>query len=422
MSLYHPNDSKDNCGFGLIAHTTGEASHKIVSTAIHALDRMQHRGGIAADGKTGDGCGLLMQKPNSFFQAIASENGWKLSKKYAVGMVFLSQNKALAEAARSVLNEELERETLNVVGWRIVPTDHSVLGDLAATGVPQIEQVFVNAPSGWRKRDVERRLYMARRRTEKRLSTDPDFYVACLSGLVSIYKGLVMPIDLPKFYLDLADERMQSAICVFHQRFSTNTLPRWPLAQPFRFLAHNGEINTIRGNRDWSRARSNKFVTPLLPDLQDAAPFVNLEGSDSSSLDNMLELFLAGGMDIFRAMRLLVPPAYQNNKTMDDDLRAFYEFNSMHMEPWDGPAGIVLTNGRHVACNLDRNGLRPARYVLTKDGLITLASEVGIWDYEPQDVIEKGRVGPGEMLAVDTYTGKIWRSTEIDDELKERHP
>lgn len=422
MSLYHPNDSKDNCGFGLIAHTMGEASHKIVSTAIHALDRMQHRGGIAADGKTGDGCGLLMQKPNSFFQAVALENGWKLSKKYAVGMIFLSQNPALAEAARKVMVEELERETLGIVGWRVVPTDHSVLGDLAATGVPQIEQVFVNAPSGWRKRDVERRLYMARRRAEKRLTSDPDFYVACLSGLVSIYKGLVMPIDLPKFYLDLADERLQSSICVFHQRFSTNTLPRWPLAQPFRYLAHNGEINTIRGNRDWSRARSNKFVTPLLPDLQDAAPFVNLEGSDSSSLDNMLELFLAGGMDIFRAMRLLVPPAYQNNKTMDDDLRAFYEFNSMHMEPWDGPAGIVLTNGRHVACNLDRNGLRPARYVLTKDGLITLASEVGIWDYKPEDVIEKGRVGPGEMLAVDTYTGKIWRSTEIDDELKERHP
>lgn len=422
MSLYHPNDSKDNCGFGLIAHTTGEASHKIVKTAIQALDRMQHRGGIAADGKTGDGCGLLMQKPNSFFQEIATENGWKLSKKYAVGMIFLSQDTKLADAARLVLTEELERETLGIVGWRIVPTDHSVLGDLAASGVPQIEQVFVNAPSGWRKRDVERRLYMARRRAEKRLTADPDFYVACLSGLVSIYKGLVMPIDLPKFFLDLADERLHSAICVFHQRFSTNTLPRWPLAQPFRFLAHNGEINTIRGNRDWSRARSNKFITPLLPDLQDAAPFVNLEGSDSSSLDNMLELFLAGGMDIFRAMRLLVPPAYQNNKTMDDDLRAFYEFNSMHMEPWDGPAGIVLTNGRHVACNLDRNGLRPARYVLTKDGLITLASEVGIWDYEPQDVIEKGRVGPGEMLAVDTYTGKIWRSTEIDNELKERHP
>lgn len=421
MSLYNPNDSRDNCGFGLIAQIHGEASHNLVSTAIEALDRMQHRGGIAADGKTGDGCGLLLQKPDAFFHAIAQENGWKLGKKYGVGMVFLSQDKDKAEHARQVLNEELIKETLAVVGWREVPTDHSVLGDLAATGVPQIEQVFVNAPPGWRKRDLERRLFMVRRRVEKRLVEDQEFYVACLSALVTIYKGLVMPKDLPAFYLDLADERLKSAICVFHQRFSTNTLPKWPLAQPFRFLAHNGEINTIRGNRDWALARTNKFNTPLLPDLQDAAPFVNLEGSDSSSLDNMLELFLAGGMDLFRAMRLLVPPAYQNNKTMDDDLRAFYEFNSMHMEPWDGPAGIVLTNGRHVACNLDRNGLRPARYVLTKDGIITLASEIGIWDYKQEDVVEKGRVGPGEMLAVDTYTGKIWRSNEIDEDLKDRH-
>jgi glutamate synthase (NADPH/NADH) large chain len=422
MSLYHPNDSKDNCGFGLIAHTKGEPSHRLVKTAIEGLDRMQHRGGIAADGKTGDGCGLLMQKPDAFFQAIAKEQNWKLGKKYGVGLIFLNQDPLLANVARQVLTEELEKETLGVVGWRVVPTDHSVLGDLAATGVPQIEQVFVNAPHGWRKRDLERRLFMARRRCEKRLVDDTEFYVACLSALVSIYKGLVMPKDLPKFFLDLADPRLQSAICVFHQRFSTNTLPQWRLAQPFRFLAHNGEINTIKGNRDWSLARSHKFTTPLLPDLQDAAPFVNLDGSDSSSLDNMLELFLAGGMDLFRAMRLLVPPAYQNNQTMDDELKAFYEFNSMHMEPWDGPAGIVLTNGRHVACNLDRNGLRPARYVITKDGLITLASEVGIWDYQPEDVLEKGRVGPGEMLAVDTYTGKIWRSNEIDDELKDRHP
>ncbi|MGS2721385.1 glutamate synthase large subunit [Paraglaciecola aestuariivivens] len=422
MSLYHPNDSKDNCGFGLIAHTHGEPSHHLVSTAISGLDRMQHRGGIAADGKTGDGCGLLMQKPDEFFTAIAEQKGWKLSKNYGVGMVFLNQDTALAHTARQILTEELEQETLAVVGWRVVPTDESILGDLAKSCVPQIEQVFVNGPAGWRPQDLERRLFMARRRAEKRLISDQEFYIASLSSLVTVYKGLVMAGDLPKFYLDLADQQMKSAICVFHQRFSTNTLPRWPLAQPFRFLAHNGEINTIRGNRDWAKARTGKFKTPLLPDLADAAPFVNEEGSDSSSLDNMLELFLAGGMDLFRAMRLLVPPAYQNNNTMDEDLKAFYEFNSMHMEPWDGPAGIVLTNGRHAACNLDRNGLRPARYVLTKDGLITLASEVGIWDYDAKDVIEKGRVAPGEMLAVDTQTGKIWRSNEIDDDLKNRHP
>ena len=422
MSLYHVSDSKDNCGFGLIAHTEGQASHQLVTTAIEGLDRMQHRGGVAADGKTGDGCGLLISKPDKLFQRIAKENGWKLNKIYGVGVVFLSQQNELAAQGKQVLVEELEREMLPVLGWREVPTDHSVLGDLAKTGVPQIEHIFINAPSGWSEHDLERRLFMARRRAEKRMQADPDFYVACLSSLVTIYKGLVMPKDLPAFYRDLADQDLQSSICVFHQRFSTNTLPKWPLAQPFRFLAHNGEINTIKGNRDWAAARAGKFATPLIPDLVDAAPYVNTEGSDSSSLDNLLELFLAGGMDLFRAMRLLVPPAYQNNSTMDDDLRSFYEFNSMHMEPWDGPAGIVLTNGRHVACNLDRNGLRPARYVITNDGLITLASEVGIWDYNEQDVIEKGRVGPGEMLAVDTTCGKIWRSTEIDDELKSRHP
>jgi glutamate synthase (NADPH/NADH) large chain len=422
MGLYHSSDSKDNCGFGLIAHTEGEASHQLVSTAIEGLDRMQHRGGVASDGKTGDGCGLLLQKPDSFFKKVAEGQGWSLNKNYAVGMIFLSQDPIKAEASRKILNEELQKEMLSILGWRLVPVNPDVLGDLAKTGVPQIEQVFINAPSGWLAPDLERRLYMARRRAEKRTIEDEDFYVACLSTFVTIYKGLVMPKDLPKFYLDLANPELTSSICVFHQRFSTNTLPKWPLAQPFRYLAHNGEINTIKGNRDWAIARTSKFATPLIPDLMQAAPFVNLEGSDSSSLDNMLELFLAGGMDLFRAMRLLVPPAYQNNKTMDPDLRAFYEFNSMHMEPWDGPAGIVLTNGRHVACNLDRNGLRPARYVITKNGFITLASEIGIWDYNEHDVIEKGRVGPGEMLAVDTHTGKIWRSNEIDDELKSQHP
>ena len=421
MQLYDHTFQKDNCGFGLIAHQHGEKSHKLVKTAIHALDRMQHRGGIAADGKTGDGCGLLMQKPDSFFRAVAEENNWQLGRKYAVGMIFLNPDPIKANASKKILEEELARETLTLVGWRVVPTDTSTLGEIAKGNLPSIEQVFVDAPSGWRNRDLERRLYMARRRAEKRISDD-RFYVASLSCLVTIYKGLMMPVDLPNFYLDLADIRMQTAICLFHQRFSTNTSPQWHLAQPFRYLAHNGEINTIKGNRQWSRARTHGFKSPLLPDLQDAAPFVNESGSDSSSLDNMLELFLAGGMDLYRGMRLLMPPAWQNSPLMDDDLKAFYEFNSMHMEPWDGPAGVVVTNGRHVACNLDRNGLRPARYVITRDGFITLASEVGIWDYGEDEVVEKGRVGPGEMLAIDTYTGKIFNSNAIDNELKIRHP
>ncbi|TKB47033.1 glutamate synthase large subunit [Thalassotalea mangrovi] len=421
MQLYDHSQQKDNCGFGLIAHQEGETSHKLIKTAIAALDRMQHRGGIAADGKTGDGCGLLLQKPDSFFRAIAEENGWHLSNKYAVGTIFLNPDPVIAAATKKILEQELSQETLDVVGWRIVPTDTNVLGPIARSNLPAIEQIFINGPRGWRSKDLERRLYMARRRAEKRIS-DSVFYVASMSCLVNIYKGLVMPADLPRFYLDLADIRMQSAICVFHQRFSTNTSPQWHLAQPFRYLAHNGEINTIQGNRQWSKARTYKFKSPLMPDMQDAAPFVNVTGSDSSSLDNMLELFMAGGMDLYRAMRLLMPPAWQNNPAMDDEIKAFYEFNSMHMEPWDGPAGIVMTNGRHVACNLDRNGLRPARYVITRDKFITLASEIGIWDYGEDEVVEKGRVGPGEMLSVDTYTGKVLKSEDIDNDLKSRHP
>lgn len=425
MQLYDHNQQKDNCGFGLIAHQQGEASHKLIKTAISALDRMQHRGGIAADGKTGDGCGLLLQKPDTFFRSVAEENNWQLGKKYAVGMVFLNTDPVQSALSKKILEQELSNETLTIIGWRDVPLNTNILGEIAQSNLPKIEQIFVDAPPGWRNRDLERRLYMARRRAEKRIegeTQDDKFYIASLSCLVTIYKGLVMPIDLPNFYLDLADIRMQSAICVFHQRFSTNTSPQWHLAQPFRYLAHNGEINTIRGNRQWSRARTYKFRSPLLPDLQDAAPFVNESGSDSSSLDNMLELFLAGGMDLFRSMRLLMPPAWQNSTIMDDDIKAFYEFNSIHMEPWDGPAGVVMTNGRHVACNLDRNGLRPARYVITRNGFITLASEVGIWDYGEDEVIEKGRVGPGEMLAIDTYTGKVFNSSDINNDLKERHP
>ena len=422
MALYDPSLEKDNCGFGLIAQMEGQPSHKLVRTAISALDRMTHRGGIAADGKTGDGCGLLLQKPDSYLRIIAEENNFKLGKQYAVGMIFFSQDPIKAQSAQDIVNKELAQETLTVAGWRVVPTNTDVLGPIAKDSVPNIQQVFISAPAGWRERDIERRLYIARRRIEKQITEDKDFYICSLSTQVMVYKGLCMPADLPRFYLDLADLRMESAICLFHQRFSTNTQPRWPLAQPFRYLAHNGEINTIEGNRQWAKARAYKFSSPLLPDLQTAAPFVNETGSDSSSLDNMLDLFLAGGMDVFRAMRMLVPPAWQNHPDMDPDLRAFYDFNSKHMEPWDGPAGIVLSDGRYAACNLDRNGLRPARYVITKDNLITLASEVGIWNYAPDEVAKKGRVGPGELLVIDTRRGKLWQSNEIDNDLKGRHP
>ena len=424
--LYQPQNAKDSCGFGLIAHIHGQASHRLVATACTALDRMTHRGAIAVDGKTGDGCGVLMAMPRSFFRAVAEEARIWLGERFAVGMVFLSRDPERAEWSRACLERHLQNEMLEVAGWRDVPIDTDVLGQLAAESLPHIQQVFVNAPPGWSEADIERRLFVARRMASaehQALATpDPVFHVATLSNVVTVYKGLVMPANLPEFFPDLKDERLASHICVFHQRFSTNTLPNWKYAQPFRFLAHNGEINTIAGNRAWSEARTPKFQTPLLPDLQKIRPLVNQEGSDSSSLDKMLELFLAGGMDVFRAMRILIPPAWQAEPDMAPDLKAFYEFNSMHVEPWDGPAGIVMTNGTIAACNLDRNGLRPARYVITSDDFITLASEVGVWDYAESEVREKGRVGPGGMFAVDTSTGKLWRSEEIDNQLKARRP
>jgi len=421
MSLYHHSQAKDSCGFGLIAQLDGMQNQQLIKTAIGALARMTHRGAVNVDGKTGDGCGISIQLSHSFFKPIASSLGLGLNSVFAVGQIFLNPDEEIATKQRRILEKALIRETLTILGWREVPIDTSVCGDIAKKSLPKIEQIYVKAPPGWRKHDIARRLFMARRRTADQID-DENFYVASLSSLMIVYKGLVLPENLPNFYPDLADDQMQSAICLFHQRFSTNTAPLWKYCQPFRYLAHNGEINTISGNRSWAKARRRKLFSPLIPDLPQLSHLVNQTGSDSSSLDNMMEVLLSGGMDIFRALRLLVPPAWMKRSNMDPDLRAFYEFNSMHMEPWDGPAGIVMTNGEKVACTLDRNGLRPARYVITKDRLLTVASEVGVWDYNEEDVIEKDRVGPGEMLAADTATGEIWRTNKIDDMLKSRHP
>ncbi|MEC4560104.1 glutamate synthase large subunit [Pseudomonas inefficax] len=420
--LYHPEEFKDNCGFGLIAHMTGEPSHHLLQTAMQALTCMTHRGGINADGKTGDGCGLLMQKPDQFLRAVAREHfAVELPKQYAVGMVFFNQDPVKAEAARANMDREILAAGLKLVGWRKVPIDTSVLGRLALERLPQIEQVFIGG-EGLSDQEFAIKLFSARRRSSVANAHDTDHYICSFSHKTIIYKGLMMPRDLAAFYPDLGDERLQTAICVFHQRFSTNTLPKWPLAQPFRFLAHNGEINTITGNRNWAMARRTKFANDLIPDLEELGPLVNRVGSDSSSMDNMLELMVTGGIDLFRGVRMLVPPAWQNVETMDADLRAFYEYNSMHMEPWDGPAGIVMTEGRHAVCLLDRNGLRPARWVTTTNGYITIASEIGVWGYQPEDVLAKGRVGPGQILAVDTETGQILDTDAIDNRLKSRHP
>ena len=420
--LYHPDEFRDNCGFGLIAHMKGEVSHRLLQTAIESLTCMTHRGGIAADGKTGDGCGLLIQKPDGFLRKAAKASfGKELGDRFAVGQIFLSQDESKASAGRAAVERRLTDQGLEVVGWRKVPTDNSCLGPMALDCLPQIEQVFVE-PAGKAERDFAISLFVGRRHAESDLAEDEEFYICSLSHKTLSYKGLMMPADLTTFYPDLADPGLETAICVFHQRFSTNTMPKWPLAQPFRYLAHNGEINTVAGNRNWAIARASKFSSPDLPDLQTLQPLVNLTGSDSSSMDNMLEVLLAGGVDLFRAARMMIPPAWQNVDTMDSELRAFYEYNSMHMEPWDGPAGLVLSDGRYAVCMLDRNGLRPARYVITKDDFITLASEIGTYGYQPEDVVAKGRVGPGQMLAIDTESGEVLHTRDIDDRLKSSQP
>ncbi len=420
--LATPHDFSDNCGFGLIAHVEGMPSHDLVKTAIHSLSCMTHRGGVAADGRTGDGCGLLIAKPEAFFQAVAKEAGFKLSENFAVGTVFVNLDKDKAERSMQLFDEYITAEGLEVAGWRDVPVNLDIVGDIARESLPDFKQIFVNAPNDLPPEVFNRKLFVARKKTENALTDDELFYVTALNCQTVIYKGLVMPADLPNFFLDLQDERLASHIVVFHQRFSTNTLPKWPLAQPFRYLAHNGELNTITGNRNWSVARTPKLKTDKLPSLQSLAPLVNTTGSDSSSLDNMLEVLINGGMSLFHAMSILVPPAWQNVDNMDMDLRAFYEFYSQHMEAWDGPAGLVIQDGRYAVCMLDRNGLRPSRWVTTKNGYITVASEVGTWDYAPEDVTGKGRIGPGQMLVIDTHSGQIMDTKTISTILKKAHP
>jgi glutamate synthase (NADPH/NADH) large chain len=422
FGLYRPSYERDSCGFGLIANLDDQPSHWLLETAISSLNRLTHRGAIAADGKTGDGCGLLIKRPTRFLRAVAADCGLTLAPLFAAGLVFLNRDPTRAAAARRALAAQLELEKLEVVGFRQVPTNPDACGAEALKSLPTIDQIFVNAASDLDEATFNRKLFLARRRAEKQLTEDPAFYVPSLSASTIVYKGMVMPQYLTQFYPDLKDPRMEASVVVFHQRFSTNTLPQWRLAHPYRYIAHNGEINTIQGNRSWAVARGPLFRSPVLPDLTDILPVVSLTGSDSQSLDNMLELLLVGGLDPMHAMRLLVPPAWQSVDMIDPDLKAFYEYYATHMEPWDGPAGIVLTDGRYACCTLDRNGLRPARWVITKNRHITVASEAGVWDYLPEDVVKKGKLGPGEFLALDLQTGELMDTKRVDDLLKNRHP
>ena len=422
--LYDESFEKDSCGFGLITNIDDKPSHWLISTAITALERLAHRGAVGADGTSGDGCGILFKTPEFFFRSIANEHKFNLSKNFAIGMFFLNTDIEKRKSSIKIVEKIIKEHNFILAGWREVPTNQDICGEDALKTLPYISQAFINPSEKVDAKDIESKLLVIRRKIEIAISkTDDDiFYITSLSSKVILYKGMIMPKHLSKFYLDLSNEKLETSLCVFHQRFSTNTTPQWSLAQPFRMLAHNGEINTIRANRNWSQARSSIFKTSKIPELSELKPLVSMGGSDSKSLDNMLEVLTLGGVDLFKAIKLLIPPAWKSISENDPDLRAFYEYNAKHMESWDGPAGIVLTDGRYAACVTDRNGLRPARYIITKDRHITVASEIGVYDYDEKNIIKKGKLGPGQIIAIDTLEGEILYSEDIDNILKKRCP
>ncbi len=419
--LYDPRYEHDSCGFGLIAQLDNHASRSLVDAALAALARMAHRGAVGADGLTGDGCGILLRHPERFLRNLAVDAGFRVGPSFTAGNVFLPHAEHAAAHCRAVLEEELARVEVRVAGWREVPLDRSVCGAAAAERLPRIEQVFVAPIGGMDATSFDRALFLARRRAERRLAAEPLFYVVTLSAHTLGYKAMVLPAALPAFYPDLARPDLAASVATFHQRFSTNTAPQWKLAQPFRLVAHNGEINTIEGNRRWAQARGAKWRSPAI-DLRELTPLVSLTGSDSQSLDNMLEVLLMGGLDLLHAMRVLIPPAAAALESHDPDLAAFYEYHALSVDPWDGPAGIVMTDRRYAACTLDRNGLRPARWLLTKDRHLVVASEAGVYDIDPSQVVAKGKLGPGEMLAADLNSGELLDSAAIDRINRGRAP
>jgi len=419
--LYDSAFEHDSCGFGLIASIRGEASAWVVDQAFAALCKMSHRGGINADGVTGDGCGILLYRPETWLRALARESELTPAERFAAGLVFVDRDPAIAAAAQALLETKLREEGVAACGWRDVPVDDTACGPLGSASRPQLRQVFVNAPDGMSEAQFEHALFRARRRAELAQGDDAQFYVTSLSASTIVYKAMAAPGRLRDVFPDLRRADLIASAATFHQRFSTNTMPNWRLAQPFRLLAHNGEINTIRANRSWTAARATKLHSPHV-DFSDLQPLITSSGSDSQSLDNMLEVLLAGGIDLLAAMRILVPPAYAAQETIDEDLEAFYEYYALHTEPWDGPAGLVMCDARYAACSLDRNGLRPARWARSDDDHLIIASEAGLWDMPSRRIVAKGRLGPGEMLAVDLVEHRLLDAAAIDAINRARAP
>ncbi|MBL9039396.1 MAG: glutamate synthase subunit alpha, partial [Archangium sp.] len=427
--LYEPSTEKDSCGVGFVAHLRGEKSRDIVEQGLDVLRRMAHRAATGADPLTGDGAGILIQIPHRFFKREGLKLGFEMPRRrhYGVGQVFLpSEPYARAECER-IFADVIHREDQKLIGWRDVPVDPSKLGPVARSVVPVMRQIYIArrrcVPSAF-----ERKLFIIRKLVENEIRTsgvDPlgRFHVASLSAETIIYKGLLLPSQLPEFYDDLRAPDLVSAIAVVHSRFSTNTFPTWDLAQPFRFIAHNGEINTVQGNRNWVQARRTLLQSAKFGGTLDRLHPIIVPGkSDSAQFDNMLELLTLGGRSLPHAMMLMIPEAWSGNPDMDESRRAFYEYSSSLMEPWDGPAAITFTDGHVVGATLDRNGLRPARYVVTRDDKVILASEAGVADVAPERVVRKGRLTPGKMFIVDTVEGRILEDGDVKNEIVNRWP
>ena len=419
QSLYHPANEHDACGVGMIVNIHGNKSHELVDAALKVLENMKHRGAEGADNKTGDGAGIMVQIPHEFIllQGIpVPEKG-----KYGTGLVFLPKDKNRQAEILRIMIEEIEREGLSLMHLRQVPVNSAILGQSALETEPDIKQVFITGTPAADGENLERTLYIIRKKIEKRVA-DQDFYIVSLSSKNIIYKGMLSSVQVREYFSDLTQPYFTSGLAIVHSRFSTNTFPTWSLAQPFRLLAHNGEINTIRGNRGWMEARESVLSTPQLGDIKNIRPILQPGMSDSASLDNVLEFFVMSGLSLPHAMAMLIPESFNDKNPISEDLKAFYEYHSILMEPWDGPAALLFSDGRYAGGMLDRNGLRPARYLITKNDMMVVASEAGVINFEPENIKEKGRLQPGKILMIDTQEGRIYYDGELKKQLAAAKP
>jgi glutamate synthase domain-containing protein 2/glutamate synthase domain-containing protein 1/glutamate synthase domain-containing protein 3 len=429
--LYDPRFEHDACGVGFVANITGEASHAIIQQGLTVLQNLTHRGACGCDPLTGDGAGLIIQVPDAFLRKVARANEIELpaAGAYGVGMVFLPPDVQERNYCERELEKIVREEGQRFLGWRTVPIDDTKCGPLAHSNLPHIRQIFIGRGRATADQAaLERKLFVIRKRIERlvresALNDREFFYLPSLSSRTLVYKGLLLPEQIPAFYLDLVDPDLTSALALVHQRFSTNTLPSWDRAHPYRFLAHNGEINTLRGNINWMRARQSQFASPLFgDDIAKILPIIEPNGSDSAMFDNALELLVHTGRSLPHAVMMMIPEAWQNHESMSEAKKAFYEYHACLMEPWDGPASIAFTDGAVIGAVLDRNGLRPSRYVVTKDGFVVMASEVGVLDIAPENVLHKDRLQPGRMFLVDTAQRRIIADEELKEGMAARHP